>query len=198
MRAFSIVQLLFPSKMRERKMLGATERKKVSMPYTNMPFSSYLPTYIIHILLYGATQKRFSYATLSPSGSPNFFIMNFLFEGGLEGIFMRLKAILVEGLIFSMPWFLTYYAIHIYFMYTYTYIQSFLFCFLSRSIVTDLTVSGLGMVHVTIPNAIQSGRNAILTCDYELENEDLYSVKWYKGMRRRWFIYCANTYLLMS
>jgi hypothetical protein len=48
---------------------------------------------------------------------------------------------------------------------------------------TDLTVSGLGMVHVTIPNAIQSGRNAIMTCDYELENDDLYSVKWYKGKR---------------
>jgi hypothetical protein len=52
---------------------------------------------------------------------------------------------------------------------------------LSIAIFTDLTVSGLGMVHVTIPNAIQSGRNAILTCDYELENDDLYSVKWYKG-----------------
>lgn len=48
---------------------------------------------------------------------------------------------------------------------------------------TDLTVSGLGMVHVTIPNAIQSGRNVIMTCDYELENDDLYSVKWYKGKR---------------
>ena len=45
---------------------------------------------------------------------------------------------------------------------------------------TDLTVSGLGMVHVTIPNAIQSGRNAIMTCEYELEDDDLYSVKWYK------------------
>jgi hypothetical protein len=39
------------------------------------------------------------------------------------------------------------------------------------------------MVHVTIPNAIQSGRNAILSCDYELESDDLYSVKWYKGKR---------------
>lgn len=48
---------------------------------------------------------------------------------------------------------------------------------------TDLTVSSLGMVHVTIPGAIQSGRNAILTCDYELEDDDLYSVKWYKGKR---------------
>jgi hypothetical protein len=39
------------------------------------------------------------------------------------------------------------------------------------------------MVHVTIPNAIQSGRNAIMSCDYELETDDLYSVKWYKGKR---------------
>lgn len=39
------------------------------------------------------------------------------------------------------------------------------------------------MVHVTVPNAIQSGRNAIMTCDYELEDDDLYSVKWYKGKR---------------
>lgn len=51
------------------------------------------------------------------------------------------------------------------------------------SFFTDLTVSGLGMVHVTIPTAIQSGRNAIMTCDYELEDDDLYSVKWYKGKR---------------
>lgn len=57
--------------------------------------------------------------------------------------------------------------------------------FASRSFFesTDLTVSGLGMVHVTIPNAIQSGRNVIMTCDYELEDDDLYSVKWYKGKR---------------
>ena len=47
----------------------------------------------------------------------------------------------------------------------------------------DLTVVGLGMVHVSIPNAIQSGRDAILTCDYELEDDDLYTVKWYKGKR---------------
>ena len=52
------------------------------------------------------------------------------------------------------------------------------------SFVTDLTVSSLGMVHITIPNAIQSGRNAILMCDYELEGDDLYSVKWYKGMSK--------------
>ncbi|KAG5684690.1 hypothetical protein PVAND_013907 [Polypedilum vanderplanki] len=58
-------------------------------------------------------------------------------------------------------------------------------------IIEDLTVSGLGMVHVTIPNAIQSGRNAILTCDYELENDDLYSVKWYKG-KREFFRYTAK------
>lgn len=61
--------------------------------------------------------------------------------------------------------------------------NSFVDIFLPFS--TDLTVSGLGMVHVTIPNAIQSGRNAILTCEYELENDDLYSVKWYKGKELR-------------
>lgn len=58
-----------------------------------------------------------------------------------------------------------------------------LFLWQSHPLSTDLTVSGLGMVHVTIPTAIQSGRNAIMTCDYELEDDDLYSVKWYKGKR---------------
>lgn len=59
----------------------------------------------------------------------------------------------------------------------------FLLNFLFMTFFTDLTVSSLGMVSVTIPNAIQSGRNAIMTCDYELEDDDLYSVKWYKGKR---------------
>ncbi|CAG9802641.1 unnamed protein product [Chironomus riparius] len=58
-------------------------------------------------------------------------------------------------------------------------------------IIEDLTVSSLGMVHITIPNAIQSGRNAILMCDYELEGDDLYSVKWYKG-KREFFRYTAK------
>lgn len=67
--------------------------------------------------------------------------------------------------------------------------------FYPYSFVTDLTVSSLGMVHITIPNAIQSGRNAILMCDYELEGDDLYSVKWYKGMSKYctlYFIECMS------
>lgn len=60
--------------------------------------------------------------------------------------------------------------------------------FIGTFFLSDLTVSGLGMVHVTIPNAIQSGRNVIMTCDYDLEDEMLYSVKWYKG-RREFFRY---------
>ncbi|CAO1386220.1 unnamed protein product [Diamesa serratosioi] len=50
-------------------------------------------------------------------------------------------------------------------------------------LIKDLTVVGLSTIHVSIPNAIQSGRNAILTCDYELEDDDLYTLKWYKGKR---------------
>lgn len=80
---------------------------------------------------------------------------SFLWRGDIEG-----RLVLDIPLPLSTPW-------------------SFLF----TTIFTDLTVTGLGMVHVTIPNAIQSGRNAILTCEYELGDDDLYSVKWYKGKR---------------
>lgn len=72
------------------------------------------------------------------------------------------------------------------------------------SFVIDLTVSSLGMVHITIPNAIQSGRNAILMCDYELEGDDLYSVKWYKGMcfllitERTFFYIHQNSFFMCS
>lgn len=39
------------------------------------------------------------------------------------------------------------------------------------------------MVHVTVPSAIQAGRNVIMTCEYDLEEDVLYQVKWYKGKR---------------
>lgn len=39
-----------------------------------------------------------------------------------------------------------------------------------------------------MPNAIQSGKNATLLCQYELDDDDLYSVKWYKG-RHEFFRY---------
>lgn len=48
--------------------------------------------------------------------------------------------------------------------------------------VTDLS-SALRDVRVTIPVAVRSGDNAILMCHYDLEQDSLYSIKWYKGRR---------------
>lgn len=47
---------------------------------------------------------------------------------------------------------------------------------------------GLRIVHVTVPSAIESGKNAVLVCEHDLETDTLYSVKWYKG-RREFFRY---------
>uniref|UniRef100_A0A1B0DCX3 Ig-like domain-containing protein n=1 Tax=Phlebotomus papatasi TaxID=29031 RepID=A0A1B0DCX3_PHLPP len=38
-------------------------------------------------------------------------------------------------------------------------------------------------VRVTIPVAIKKGDNANLICNYDMEGDILYSVKWYKGRR---------------
>ncbi|XP_055386346.1 probable serine/threonine-protein kinase DDB_G0282963 [Condylostylus longicornis] len=38
-------------------------------------------------------------------------------------------------------------------------------------------------VRVTVPAAVKRGDNANLTCHYDLENDTLYSIKWYKGKR---------------
>lgn len=46
----------------------------------------------------------------------------------------------------------------------------------------DISV-GLRDVHVTIPGAIKRGDNALLICNYDMEGDSLYSVKWYKGKR---------------
>lgn len=35
-------------------------------------------------------------------------------------------------------------------------------------------------MQVSIPSVIQSGEGAVLLCDVDMENEKLYSVKWYK------------------
>lgn len=42
---------------------------------------------------------------------------------------------------------------------------------------------GLRDVRVTVPLAVRRGDNAQLICTYDLENDTLYSVKWYKGRR---------------
>ncbi|XP_028895537.2 uncharacterized protein Cadm2_1 [Zeugodacus cucurbitae] len=44
-------------------------------------------------------------------------------------------------------------------------------------------IAGLKDVSVTIPQAVKRGSNALLTCNYDMENDTLYSVKWYKGRR---------------
>lgn len=42
---------------------------------------------------------------------------------------------------------------------------------------------GLRDVHVTIPAAVKRGDNALLICNYDMEGDSLYSIKWYKGKR---------------
>ncbi|XP_046812564.1 uncharacterized protein LOC111679258 [Lucilia cuprina] len=61
---------------------------------------------------------------------------------------------------------------------TYSVISIFFFlCWLPDFIVALKDVS------VTIPQAVKRGSNAMLTCNYDMENDTLYSVKWYKGRR---------------
>lgn len=38
-------------------------------------------------------------------------------------------------------------------------------------------------VSVTIPAAVKRGDNALLICNYDIENDTLYTVKWYRGRR---------------
>ncbi|XP_017155050.1 uncharacterized protein LOC108163992 [Drosophila miranda] len=45
-----------------------------------------------------------------------------------------------------------------------------------------LTV-GLRDVNVRIPSAVKRGDNALLICNYDIENDTLYTVKWYRGRR---------------
>lgn len=55
---------------------------------------------------------------------------------------------------------------------------------LSLSVVpfVDLAV-GLRNVNVRIPAAVKRGDNALLICNYDIENDTLYAVKWYRGRR---------------
>lgn len=45
------------------------------------------------------------------------------------------------------------------------------------------TGTALSNVSVSIPSAVKRGDSAILICDYNLEYENLYTVKWYRGRR---------------
>ncbi|XP_022218936.2 uncharacterized protein LOC111071744 isoform X2 [Drosophila obscura] len=44
-------------------------------------------------------------------------------------------------------------------------------------------IAALKDVSVMIPQAVKRGSNALFTCNYDMENDTLYSVKWYKGKR---------------
>lgn len=44
-------------------------------------------------------------------------------------------------------------------------------------------ILGLKDVSVTVPTAVRRGDNALLICNYDMEGDTLYSVKWYKGRR---------------
>ena len=41
--------------------------------------------------------------------------------------------------------------------------------------------NGIELRHVGVPSFAIQGRSAILECDYDLEGQALYSVKWYKN-----------------
>lgn len=50
-------------------------------------------------------------------------------------------------------------------------------------LISDMFAFGLDKVSVTLPPAIASGGSAILMCQYDLGDDSLYTVKWYKGTR---------------
>lgn len=43
--------------------------------------------------------------------------------------------------------------------------------------------SALRDVRVRVPHAVKRGEKAVLKCSYDIEDDSLYSVKWYKGRR---------------
>lgn len=47
---------------------------------------------------------------------------------------------------------------------------------------TDISV-GLRDVKIEVPPAVKRGDNALLICNYDMEQDSLYSIKWYKGRR---------------
>lgn len=49
-------------------------------------------------------------------------------------------------------------------------------------------VGGLSDVHVIMPHAVSPGDDVYMRCKYNLDNDQLYTVKWYKG-RQEFFRY---------
>ncbi|XP_058065683.1 uncharacterized protein LOC131215311 [Anopheles bellator] len=52
-------------------------------------------------------------------------------------------------------------------------------------------VLGLDSVHIKVPMAVPLGTSATLVCECDLSDEDLYSVKWYKG-KHEFFRYTSK------
>lgn len=52
-------------------------------------------------------------------------------------------------------------------------------------------IDSLSNLNVRIPEHIQTGESADLTCSFNLGGDDLYSVKWYKG-RHEFYRYMPN------
>ena len=43
------------------------------------------------------------------------------------------------------------------------------------------TASGLRVTRLSVPEAVERGSSLLLACDFDLEGETLYSVRWYKN-----------------
>jgi hypothetical protein len=54
-------------------------------------------------------------------------------------------------------------------------------CAIFDVIVCKGGVEGIQLLQVSVPSVIQAGEGAALLCDVDMENERLYSVKWYRG-----------------
>ncbi|XP_064553955.1 uncharacterized protein beat-Ib [Drosophila montana] len=58
----------------------------------------------------------------------------------------------------------------------------FIICIACLTTLPELA-AGLRNVNVHIPAAVKRGDNALLICNYDIENDTLYAVKWYRGRR---------------
>lgn len=60
--------------------------------------------------------------------------------------------------------------------------------FLTWSVISVAEVGGLSDVHVQMPHAVSPGDDVYMRCKYNLDTDQLYTVKWYKG-RQEFFRY---------
>uniref|UniRef100_A0A182M7B3 Ig-like domain-containing protein n=1 Tax=Anopheles culicifacies TaxID=139723 RepID=A0A182M7B3_9DIPT len=65
------------------------------------------------------------------------------------------------------------------------------FPFRGAQVLVSHSVLGLESVHIQVPVAVLVGTSATLICECDLPDEDLYSVKWYKG-KHEFFRYTSK------